>query len=144
MADPAERLGAMFPRLTPAQIARLRPVARRRRVAAGEVIYERGSSKRAFYVLLEGHVEMAIPSPAGEEHVPLREAGEFTGEVDMVSGRPSLVRARALEASELLEIDQADFQHIVQTDPELSELFLRAFVLRRAHLIANTLGGVVL
>src|SRR4029077_410006 len=31
-----------------------------------------------------------------------------------------------------------------QTDAELSEVFLRAFVLRRAHLIAKTLGGVVL
>src|SRR5439155_51097 len=97
-----------------------------------------------FYVLLEGRVEIASPSRVGEERLVIHEAGEFTGEVDMISGRQSLVSARALDATELLEIDPADLRHIVQTDAELSELFLRAFVLRRAHLITNTLGGVVL
>jgi thioredoxin reductase (NADPH) len=144
MADPSERLDAMFPRLTATQVARLLPVGRRRRIGAGEVIYERGSAKRAFYVLLEGRVEIASPSRVGEERIIIHGAGEFTGEVDMLSGRQSLVRARALDATELLEIDLADLRHIVQTDAELSELFLRAFVLRRAHLITNTLGGVVL
>ncbi len=144
MADPSERLDAMFPRLTPTQIARLLPVGRRRRFEPGEVIYERGSAKRAFYVLLEGRVEIASPSRVEEERITIHETGGFTGEVDMISGRQSLVRARALDATELLEIDLADLRHIVQTDAELSELFLRAFVLRRAHLIANTLGGVVL
>jgi len=144
MADPSERLDAMFPRLTATQIARLLPVGRRRRIGAGEALYERGSAKRAFYVLLEGRVEIASPSRVGEERLVIHEAGEFTGEVDMISGRQSLVSARAVDATELLEIDLADLRHIVQTDAELSELFLRAFVLRRAHLIANTLGGVVL
>jgi thioredoxin reductase (NADPH) len=144
MADPSERLDAMFPTLHPTQIARLLPLGQRRRVAAGEMIYERGAAKRAFYVLLEGRVEIASPSRVGEERVTIHEAGQFTGEVDMISGRRSLVRARALDATELLEIDLADLRHIVQTDAELSELFLRAFVRRRAHLIANTLGGVML
>jgi thioredoxin reductase (NADPH) len=144
MADSSERLAEMFPKLTATQIARLLPVGRRRRFAAGEVIYERGSAKRAFYVLLEGRVEIAGSSRLGEEWVTVHEPGEFTGEVDMISGRHSLVGARALDATELLEIDVADLRHIVQTDTELSELFLRAFVLRRAYLIANTVGGVVL
>ena len=141
MADSSERLAEMFPKLTATQIARLLPVGRRRRFAAGEVIYERGSAKRAFYVLLEGRVEIAGPSRVGEERLTVHETGEFTGEVDMISGRQSLVGARALGATELLEIDLADLRHIVQTDTELSELFLRAFVLRRAYLIANTVGG---
>lgn len=117
MADPSERLDAMFPKLHATQIARLLPLGRRRRFAAGELIYERGSAKRAFYVLLEGRVEIASPSREGEEQVTIHEAGEFTGEVDMISGRQSLVRARALDATELLEIDRADLRHIVQTTP---------------------------
>jgi thioredoxin reductase (NADPH) len=144
MADSSERLAEMFPKLTATQIARLLRVGRRRRFAAGEVIYERGAAKRAFYVLLEGRVEIAGSSRVGEDQVTIHEIGEFTGEVDMISGRHSLVGARALDATELLEIDQADLRHIVQTDTELSELFLRAFALRRAHLIANDLGGAVL
>jgi len=144
MADPSEHPPEMFPKLTRAQIDRLLPLGRRRRFAPGEMVFERGSPKRGFYVLLEGRVEIASPSRAGVERVAIHEVGEFTGEVDMLSGRQSLVGARALDATELLEIDLAQLRHIVQTDPELSELFLRAFALRRAHLIANTLGGAVL
>ena len=144
MADFPERLDAMFPKLTRAQIDRLRPVGRPRQFTPGELIYERGSAKRAFYVLLEGRVEIASPAPEGEERITIHAAGEFTGEVDMMSGRQSLVGARALDATKVLEIDLAQLRHIVQTDAELSEIFLRAFALRRAHLIANKLGGIVL
>ena len=144
MADLSERLDAMFPKLTRAQIDRLRPVGRPRQFAPGELIYERGSAKRAFYVLLEGRVEIASPAREGEERITILAAGEFTGEVDMMSGRQSLVGARALDATKVLEIDLAQLRHIVQTDAELSEIFLRAFALRRAHLIANKLGGIVL
>jgi len=134
----------MFPKLSPVQLDRLRPLGRPRRFAAGEVLYERGTAKRAFYVLLEGRVEAVSPARVGEERITVHGAGEFLGEVDMISGGHSLVQAKALDASALLEIDLADLRRIVQTDAELSELFLRAFTLRRAYLIANTLGGVVL
>jgi thioredoxin reductase (NADPH) len=144
MVDPSERLDAMFPKLTRVQIDRLRPVGRPRQFAPGELIYERGSAKRAFYVLLEGRVEIASPAREGEERITIHAAGEFTGEVDMMSGRQSLVGARALDAAKVLEIDLTNLRHIVQTDAELSEIFLRAFALRRAHLIANKLGGIVL
>src|SRR5437867_9365070 len=62
----------------------------------------------------------------------------------MLSGRPSLVRTRAASAGELLEIDQPTLRRIVQTDPELSEIFLRAFLRRRAALIANSMGDILL
>ena len=79
MADSSERLDAMFPRLTAAQMARLLPVGRRRRFAAGEVIYERGSAKRAFYVLLEGRVEIASPSRGGRSGSPSTRPGSSPG-----------------------------------------------------------------
>jgi thioredoxin reductase (NADPH) len=138
------RMDPMFPKLSPAQLDRLRALGRPRRFAAGEVVYERGLAKRAFYVLLEGRVEAVSPARVGEERITMHGAGEFLGELDMISGAHSLVQAKALDASAMLEIDLADLRRIVQTDTELSELFLRAFALRRAHLIANTLGGVVL
>lgn len=50
MTVPSERLGAMFPRLTRVQIDRLRAVGRPRQFAPGELLYERGSTKRTFYV----------------------------------------------------------------------------------------------
>jgi thioredoxin reductase (NADPH) len=133
-----------FPRLTAVQIARLLPLGRRRRLEPGEVIYERGMARRAFHVLLGGRVEATSPARVGEERIVLADVGQFTGDIDLISGRHSLFRARALDPTELLEVELAELRHLVQSDVELSDLLLRAFVLRRAHVITNALGGVVL
>ena len=66
MSDPIDQPDPMFPRLDAAQITRLVPFARRRGVAPGEVIFERGSVTRAFYVLLDGQMEITTPSREGQ------------------------------------------------------------------------------
>src|SRR5580693_7942852 len=133
-----------FPKLTADQIARLMPIGVRRRVAQGEIVFDQGESHRSFFVILKGRLQVVNTSVAGEVPVTEAEEGEFTGEVDMLSGRRSLVRARAAVDSELLEIDQANLRRIVQTDAQLSEILLGAFVRRRAQLIARGAGGLVL
>jgi thioredoxin reductase (NADPH) len=64
--------------------------------------------------------------------------------VNLLSGRGRLIRARALEASTLLEIDRANLRHIMQTDAALGQIFLNTFVLRRVFLISNSFGDAVL
>src|ERR1700737_2326072 len=134
----------MFPKLSAAQIARLAPLGVRRKATAGELIFDQGTARRSFFVVLEGRLEIVSPSQQGEIPITVNEAGEFTGEVDMLSGRRSLVRARAATDSVLLEIDPANLRRIVQTDAELSEILLRAFLLRRAQLIAHAFSDVLL
>jgi thioredoxin reductase (NADPH) len=143
MAQPLDH-DLLFPKLSAAQIARLDALGRRRKVAQGEAIYQVGDTNRAFFVLLEGRLEIVSPSREGETRITAAEAGEFTGELDLLSGRRSLVRATALAPSEVIEIDPATLRRVVQTDSELSEIILRAFLHRRAFLIAEGLGGVVL
>jgi thioredoxin reductase (NADPH) len=70
--------------------------------------------------------------------------GGFTGEVNMLSGRRTLVRGRAAEAGEVIELSRAHLLALVQTDAELGEIVLRAFILRRVELIAHGLGDAVL
>ena len=62
----------------------------------------------------------------------------------MLSGRPALVRTRAIEAGEVIEMDREQLLALVQTDSEISEIIMRAFILRRVELIAHGLGDVVL
>ena len=62
----------------------------------------------------------------------------------MLSGRPALLRVRASEAGEVIEVDREHLLALVQTDSELSEIIMRAFILRRVELIAHGLGDVVL
>ena len=83
----------MFPALTSAQIARLSAIGRERRLADSEMLWEAGATEMPFYVVLEGAI--AILGGRSEELVVVHEAGGFTGDVDMLSGRRAAVRARA-------------------------------------------------
>jgi len=51
---------------------------------------------------------------------------------------------RVREGGEVLSIDEAHLRAIIQTDAELSELFMRAFILRRVALISTQSSDVVL
>jgi thioredoxin reductase (NADPH) len=136
------RLEHVFPTLSDPQIARLASIGRERRLTDGEVLWDIGERSIAFYVVLEGAVEILGGSP--EQLVVVHEPGGFTGDVDMLSGRGTAVRARARGTTRLLEIGRDALQGLIKTDAELGEIFLRAFILRRVELIASGLGNVVI
>jgi thioredoxin reductase (NADPH) len=134
----------MFPTLTPAQIERIAVRGHARGIRTGEVLIEAGAQTVPFFVVTSGQVDILLPSGMSETLVAVHGPGQFTGEVNMLSGRPALLRARASEAGEVIELDREHFLALVQTDSELSELMMRAFILRRVELIAHGFGDVVL
>jgi thioredoxin reductase (NADPH) len=144
MSETAEQLDAMFPRLDDAQIARLTALGEPREAGPGEIIYDQGDATRGIFIILSGSLEIVGVSTTSEEVLRVMERGTFTGEVNQLSGRRSLVRCRAREASSLIEIGRAKLQTIMQADPALGELFLRVFLLRRVFLIAHSTGDAVL
>ena len=70
-------------------------------------------------------------------------AGQFSGEANMITGRRALARLRVSEPGEVIELDREQLLALMQTDAELSEILMRAFILRRLELIARDLGDVV-
>jgi thioredoxin reductase (NADPH) len=134
----------MFPALTPAQIERIAAHGRVRQIRAGEVLVETGQSAVPFFVITAGQVEILRPSGTTETLVAVHGPSQFTGEINMLSGRPALLRARARESGEVIEVNREHLLALVQTDSELSELIMRAFIIRRVELIAHGLGDVVL
>src|SRR6266576_6436288 len=127
----------MFPILTPAQQARMVVHGRARKVETGEPLLETDVSLNKFFVVISGHLNILRTSGNKEEVVAVVGPGAFSGEVNMLSGRRTLVRIRAGEPSEIIEIDREDLLALVQTDSELSEIFMRAFILRKLQLIAR-------
>jgi thioredoxin reductase (NADPH) len=143
MADAPRSDEELFPKLSRAQIDWLRSYGRTHLAEAGEVLFNQGDSNLGIYVVVSGAIEIVNPSPGGEILITVHKPGEFTGEVNLISGRSSLVRGRVPEPSELIAIDQANLRKIVQTDAALGEIFLRTFVVRRAYLVANSPGDIV-
>jgi thioredoxin reductase (NADPH) len=133
-----------FPKLTPEQVERIAVHGRMRRVERGEVLVAAGKPTPKFFVVSTGTIEALNLTSDGEATVTTILPGQFTGEVTMLSGRRALVTLRVGEPGEVIEVDRDQLLGIVQTDAELSEIFVRSFLLRRAQLIAGGFGDVVL
>ena len=140
----SSRLEKIFPKLTQAQIGRIAAYGRTRSVQTGDVLIEQGDTSMPFFVVITGEVEIVRPFGAHETLITIHGNGQFTGDVNMLSGRRSLVRARASKPSEVIELDHKDLLRLVQNDAELSDILMRAFILRRVELIAAGVGDIVL
>jgi thioredoxin reductase (NADPH) len=135
--DPYEqRPQQVFPQLTAEQIARIAPLGTRRTIRSGELLFDQGAENAPFYVVIRGALALVRPHCTGENPITVLVPGEFTGEMNLLTGRRSLVRTRAAEDGEVLELRPEALRTIVQTDSELSELLMRAFILRRVSLMA--------
>jgi thioredoxin reductase (NADPH) len=138
------RKAQMYPQLSVAQIARLEAHGTHRRMIKGEILAEPGDRSRPMLVVLSGSIEVVQPGLQGEVLVVVHGAGSFSGEMSSLQSIGSLVRMRVREDGEVLAIAEEQLRAIVQTDAELSELFMRAFILRRVGLIASQSGDVIL
>jgi thioredoxin reductase (NADPH) len=134
----------IFPKLTPAQISRIAVHGHIRSVQTGEVLLEQGDTSVPFFVVTTSEVEIVRPLGAHETLITVHGPGEFTGEVNMLSGRRSLVLARATKSGEVIELDHQQMLALIQTDAELSDILMRAFILRRVELISAGAGDIVL
>jgi thioredoxin reductase (NADPH) len=140
----ASGMERMFPTLTTAQIERIATHGRVRPIRPGEVLIEAGDQIVPFFVVTRGQVEVVRSSVTTETLVAIHGPGQFSGEVNMLSGRPALLRVRVRESGEVIELDRERLLALVQTDSQLGEIIMRAFIVRRVELIAHGLGDVVL
>jgi thioredoxin reductase (NADPH) len=89
-------------------------------------------------------VQLIRKSEEGPELIALYTRGKFTGEVNMLSGRRGFVTIQARTDGEVIEVPREALLTLVQTDSELSDILMRAFLLRRLELIAHGFGDAVL
>ena len=132
-----------FPALTEEQIDRIRPLGRIRQVRSGDILIKPSDTVIPFYVLLSGRMEIVQPSLDGERTIALHEPGGFTGEMTMLSGARSQVVGRVSEGGEFLELGPENLRVLVARDAELSEILMRAFILRRLEMIRQGWGALV-
>jgi thioredoxin reductase (NADPH) len=140
----AERRHQVFPKLNDAQLQRIAHYGEQRHVPAGEVLYDQGTSALGIHVVLRGALEIVRPGIVGDELITVQRPGEFTGEANVLAGRRALVRARMVEDGDVLVIGPQGLRRLIQEDPEVSEVLMRAFILRRVALIADGLGDATL
>jgi len=125
-------------------MARVASHGKVRKVDAGEVLFSAGDQATQFFVVTAGRLEAVWESEAGEEFLVDFRPGQFSGEVTTLAGRQALVTIRAAGSGEVIEVSRDELLSLVQADSELSDLFVRAFILRRLDLLAHGISDVVL
>ncbi len=134
----------VFPTLSSDQVRRLCQRGRVRDVAAGEVLLESGAASARSFIVTRGSVEIVRDARKGETVITVFHSGQFTGEASLLSGRRGLARIRAREAGQVIELDREQLMQLIQTDSEIGEVLMRAFILRRSALISRGFGDAVL
>jgi len=141
---PGSTPSEMFPVLTSAQQARVLAHGKRRTVEHDEIVVELNQLITKVFVVVSGQLHVFHVANGQQHVIAICNPGMFTGELNVLSGRRGLLRIGAAEKSELIEIERETLQALIETDSELSDIFLRAYILRRLELIARGFGDIVL
>jgi thioredoxin reductase (NADPH) len=143
LAITVSRPERVFPTLTPEQVSRMAAHGRRRSTARADVLVEAGDKDVPIFIVIDGELQATLPVRAQPTLIVSLHAGQFSGEASTINGRRALVRLQVSEPGEVIQLDREQLTALIQTDSELSEIVMRAFMLRRLELIARHLGDAV-
>ncbi|MEO7136350.1 MAG: FAD-dependent oxidoreductase [Gemmatimonadales bacterium] len=131
-----------FPILSDRDIEALAARGHPREVHAGDLLFEEGDRNPDFYVVQEGAVEIVEHSRGTPHTVVVHHPGQFTGDVDVLSGRALLVTGRVAEDGRVLQLSTDELRRAVDELPELGETLVKAFFTRRTLLLGSGFEGV--
>jgi thioredoxin reductase (NADPH) len=132
----------VFPILADSELAILAALGTRRPVAAGEYLYREGDITYDFHVILSGVVEVVVHSDGEERSINRQGAGRFLGELNLLTGERVYLSARIVESGEVLVVPRAALQHVIATNPGLSDTILAAFLARRSFLLSGAAASI--
>jgi thioredoxin reductase (NADPH) len=144
-SDPYARREQTFPKLTDAQIERMKEFGQTERLPVGDFVFKRGDRTVDFFVVLEGSIEILDGDGSKTEDVfTVHGKKQFTGEIDLFNDRRILVSGRMGADGEVLRVDRPSFQRMMTSLPDIAEIIMRAFILRRVGLMEHEQGAVTL
>jgi thioredoxin reductase (NADPH) len=140
LAETPDIYGA-YPRLSDDQIATLEAGGARRAVKAGEKLVREGERSDYFFVILSGKVAVTTTDDEGNRHViRVHGPGRSLGELGDLEGQAAFYTAEVVEPGEVLVVPTERVRALVTHDPVLSDLILRAYLIRRSLLIQEESG----
>ena len=143
-SDPYLRESQTFPKLTAEQIERAKRFGTVQALAKGAILFDRGERTVDFFVVLDGNIEIFEYRSDGLNVFTVHGPSQFTGEIDLFNDREILVGGRMGAPGTVLRVDRASFRKMLSAEPDIGEIVMRAFILRRVGLITYEQGSVTL
>ena len=129
-----------FPRLTSGELALVKPLGTACDYADGETIFRAGQADIDLYIVECGQIEIRNPTD-GQRVIVVHEPGQFSGDIDLLTGRPVIVTAVARGRTRLLCIPGSHLRTLLNRVPSFGEKLITAFTRRRELLSQfGTLG----
>lgn len=137
-ADPYLRSAQTFPQLPDEMVGRMLAYGRPEELVDGSLLFERGQRGVDFFVILAGEIEIFGTRPDRAENFVVRhDRHQFTGELDLFNNREILVSARATASVRVLRVGRMEFRRLLSGEPDIGEVIIRAFILRRVGIIKH-------
>ncbi len=131
----------LFKGMPPEDLTRIASIVTDVSIDRGEVLFEEGEPGDAFYVVLEGAVEIVASSPGGtEDQLAVRRAGEGFGERALIDDAPRSATARAVDPTRLIAVPREAFHGLLGVD-SLALHVMRVLGARFADLDKNRDSG---
>lgn len=130
--------------LTPIMMRRLREYGSIESVERGDMLFEQGERMVDFFIVLEGKLELFERKGTASRKAESTLTGrQFSGELDLLNDRPTLLNCRAIKSCKVLRIPRESLRHMMRTELDVAELILTEWILRRARLVNNRQGGII-
>jgi CRP/FNR family transcriptional regulator/CRP/FNR family cyclic AMP-dependent transcriptional regulator len=114
-----------FVPLRQAERERLAETATVHRFSAGEVIIQEGGSGRSIYVILDGKVKVSTTGHSGNEtELAVLKAGQFFGEMSLVSGKPRSSSIKAVDTVVLAEFSYITMVNIIKQNADVRKVLV--------------------
>ncbi len=134
-----------FPFLTDEMLIRLASYGQEEVCEAGKALWIRGEREVDLFVVLDGIVEISAQAEDGSfERLTTLSPKQFSGELDLLSSRRTLVNGRTLTHSILLRIPRSQLQRLMRSEGDIANLIMQATVWRRLGIIERSATGIVL
>ncbi len=128
-AFPPEALRSvpLFSMLPEDIITRMSAKFKREEVSLGNKLIVEGEDLSKFFVIAQGQVEVLSKGAHGSDlRIALLTEGEFFGETDLVSDKPSDISVRTITPCILLTLSRKDLDSVLTDLPSLKDSFKRA------------------
>lgn len=128
----------LFQELSADQLAHIVAATGERRLARGEMLFNKGDQPTGFYYIVRGQMKLAFPSLQGNEKVvQILGPRQSFGEAVMFMDRPYPVFAEAIDNVTLLAIGQDAVFELLARDPSFARKMLAGLSLRLHSLVQD-------
>ncbi|QDV38928.1 FAD-dependent oxidoreductase [Tautonia plasticadhaerens] len=142
--DAYQRRAEIFPRLSADQILRASRFGSIEPTPVGTTLFRRGERSVDFFIVLEGCIEILAHDCDGPHVVTVHGDRQFTGELDLFNDRKILVDGRMGADGRVIRIPRLEFRKLLLAEPDIGDVIMRAFILRRKGLIDHEQASVTL